>query len=127
MSAQPTFTTHDFYTELVDHRSPRGSQLDIIKRRNYCDDENPNNGLLYVEADYNHFAAGSTGLAFIYLHVDKEKGATSCKCIFYDDSLEPQAFNLNYTCYHCILDKHYCTPQDIVTALFEKLGPNEAA
>ena len=125
MSTQPTFTIHDFYTELVDHRSPRGSQLDIIKHKNYRDDENPNNGLLYVEATYNHFAAGPTDLVLIYLHVDKKRGAASCKCVFYDDSFEPQALSLNYTCKDCILDKGYCTPQDIATALFEELNPNE--
>ena len=126
MSAQPTFTFDDFYTELVDHRSPRGSNLDIIKHKNYRNDENPTSGLLYVEAGYNHFAAGSTDLVLIYLHVDKKRGAASCKCVFYDDSLEPQALSLNYTCKEHILDKGYCTPQDIVTALFEKLDPNEA-
>ena len=35
MSAQPTFTVHDFYTELVNHRSPHGSELDIIEHKSY--------------------------------------------------------------------------------------------
>ena len=47
--------------------------------------------------------------------------------VVHDDSFEPQAFSLNYVCKKYILDKGYCTPQDIVTALFEKLDPNEAA